>query len=455
MNLNSITMLLKSHLQKAHSNILCKQKWVATFKNRPLEKNYWNSLNTNTSMKLYATEKPFLHLYTTISRGHRLYSFQWASLVNVNNSRGSLIARFSQLRNQANFHTSNPRKAVPPVIIVILRPILKLFAMLLGRSLKKWWAKLTPAEKKAVIMNFSKKYAKYAGFSAVVSCGLGSTYYVTHLKEDPLTGRKRFIMFSENQIEQLANLERDQLVNAYGNEIVPITHPYYKRVVRVAHRLILANKDIIEVRKHEWEVTVVKSDEVNAFVLPNGSIFIFSGMLDLCLNDDQLGIVLGHEMSHCLLKHVTELLSQMHVLDLLLLIPIVFIWALLPSTLAALAHGIAEYWQSLRFQLPFNRKLEIEADTVGLMLAAKACFDVREASAFWAQMQMHDKSLPGAPKIEEWMSTHPSHENRRAILDSKMDEAIRVRDQHQCPALPRYDPRLRLGRAKPIIAFPW
>lgn len=59
-----------------------------------------------------------------------------------------------------------------------------------------------------------------------------------------------------------------QLVNAYGNEIVPITHPYYKRVVRVAHRLILANKDIIEVRKHEWEVTVVKSDEVNAFVLP-------------------------------------------------------------------------------------------------------------------------------------------------------------------------------------------
>lgn len=63
----------------------------------------------------------------------------------------------------------------------------------------------------------------------------------------------------------------------------------------------------------------------------------------------------------------------MHVLDLLLLIPIVFIWALLPSTLAALAHGIAEYWQSLRFQLPFNRKLEIEADTVGLMLAAKVC----------------------------------------------------------------------------------
>ena len=71
----------------------------------------------------------------------------------------------------------------------------------------------------------------------------------------------------------------------------------------------------------------------------------------------------------------TEMLSQMHILDLLLL-PIVFIWALLPSSLAALAHGMAEYWQSLRFRLPFSRKLEIEADTVGLMLAAKVCSQV-------------------------------------------------------------------------------
>lgn len=78
-----------------------------------------------------------------------------------------------------------------------------------------------------------------------------------------------------------------------------------------------------------------------------------------------------------------------------------------------------------------STKVPLSFYNLELLTFSQACFDVREASAFWAQMQMHDKSLPGAPKIEEWMSTHPSHENRRAILDSKMDEAIRVRDQHQ------------------------
>merc|ERR1712107_660960 len=69
----------------------------------------------------------------------------------------------------------------------------------------------------------------------------------------------------------------------------------------------------------------------NAFVLPSGNIFVFSGMLDLCKNDDQLAVVLGHEMAHSVIGHTAEKLTRTSVIQSALLLPMALLWAALPN----------------------------------------------------------------------------------------------------------------------------
>ena len=99
---------------------------------------------------------------------------------------------------------------------------------------------------------------------------------------------------------------------------------------------------------------------------------------------------------------------------------------------------------------PYSRMLETEADIVGLQLAAKACFDVRETSAFWHKMAIIEKTEGiqfqsddiKIPMNIEFLSTHPSHKSRYLYLDSIMEESIKLRNSNNCPQLPLYDPRL-------------
>ena len=86
--------------------------------------------------------------------------------------------------------------------------------------------------------------------------------------------------------------------------------------------------------------------------------------------------------------------------------------------------------------LPKRRKIETEADIVGLKLAAKACYDIREGSAFWMKMA----ALEQKTVISE-LSTHPSNSSRSELMDSYMDEMIKLMECHNCPKLSDKDPR--------------
>ncbi|XP_043189319.1 metalloendopeptidase OMA1, mitochondrial-like [Amphibalanus amphitrite] len=90
--------------------------------------------------------------------------------------------------------------------------------------------------------------------------------------------------------------------------------------------------------------------------------------------------------------------------------------------------------------LPHSRALETEADEVGLHLAARACFDVREASAFWAKMSMK-KELAGEADVLDWLSTHPADASRREGIDQRIPELERVRALCRCHPMPERDPR--------------
>ncbi|TRY66742.1 hypothetical protein DNTS_033081, partial [Danionella cerebrum] len=246
---------------------------------------------------------------------------------------------------------------------------------------------------------------------------IGSIFFFTHLDESPLTGRTRLLVFSRENFRELAQITANGYMEEFKDSMVSPSDPRHQVVEKVVQILTQRNQDIAEISSVSWVVHVVDSPTMNAFILPNGEIFVFTGMLDAVKDIHQLSFILGHEMAHALIGHSAEQASLSHVVELLSLVLLTAIWAICPrDSLALLGHWVQNKLVQFLFDRPFSRKLEAEADQVGLQLAAKACADVRAGPVFWEQMELYDH-LRGEPSIPEWLSTHPSHQNRVKQLD--------------------------------------
>ncbi|XP_073861832.1 metalloendopeptidase OMA1, mitochondrial isoform X4 [Macaca fascicularis] len=228
----------------------------------------------------------------------------------------------------------------------------------------------------------------------------------------------------------------------FKNDMLTEKDARYLAVKEVLCHLIECNKDIPGISQINWIIHVVDSPINNAFVLPNGQMFVFSGLLKSVTDIDQLSFLLGHEIAHAVLGHAAEKAGMVHFLDFLGMIFLTMIWAICPrDSLALLGQWIQSKLQEYMFNRPYSRKLEAEADKIGLLLAAKACADIRASSVFWQQMEFVD-SLHGLPKMPEWLSTHPSHGNRVEHLDRLIPQALKIREMCNCPPLSKPDPRL-------------
>ncbi|KAM6962450.1 metalloendopeptidase OMA1, mitochondrial [Aplochiton taeniatus] len=266
-------------------------------------------------------------------------------------------------------------------------------------------------------------------------------FFLTHLDESPVTGRMRLLVFSRENYMELAAITSQGYMEEFAEQLVPEQDPRHQVVQRVVQHLAQRNQDIPEVSSVPWCVHVVQSPTVNAFVLPNGKVFMFTGMLEAVADIHQLTFILGHEMAHAVMGHSAEQASMSHVIDFLSLILLTAIWAVCPrDSLAVLGQWIQGKLVQFLFSRPYSRKLEAEADQVGLQMAAKACADVRAGPVFWQQMELTDQ-LTGEPTIPEWLSTHPSHRNRVTQMDRLIPQALELRESCDCPALPATDPR--------------
>jgi len=126
-----------------------------------------------------------------------------------------------------------------------------------------------------------------------------------------------------------------------------------------------------------------------------------------------------------------------------MVIPLGALWAIFPSDITAgLAHLVTKMVNTLLMELPHSRFIEHEADQVGLILAAKACFDVRHCLVLWDKMTLMSSGLQGMEDLNlEWLSTHPSHDKRQQQLEELLPAAMSVRDKLGCYRLPFYDPK--------------
>jgi predicted Zn-dependent protease len=165
---------------------------------------------------------------------------------------------------------------------------------------------------------------------------------------------------------------------------------------------------------YAWDYKLVQDDNINAFCLPGGKIVVYTGILPVTKDEAGLAVVLGHEISHALLNHGQQSMSQDLASQLGMLAVLLGAQALGLSENAQMA-TLVVYQLANQFgaELPFSRKNESEADEYGLYLMSIAGYNPDAAAPFWERMK-----AAGAGSNAEFFSTHPSPDNRIKNLQS-------------------------------------
>ncbi len=232
---------------------------------------------------------------------------------------------------------------------------------------------------------------------------------------NPETGEAHRVGMSETQEGRLGLQSYQQVLS---EEHVVNSGPEVDLVKRVASRLAGATGDAA--KNFEWAVSVVQSDQVNAFCLPGGKIVVYTGILPVAEGEAGLATVMGHEMAHATSRHGSQRMLQSQLMQAGMMGAQMSVSDLdynQQRTVIALLGGAAQYGAIL----PFSRGHETEADRLGLTYMARAGYDPREAIEFWKRM-----SKGGGQKPPEFASTHPSDGSRIANLERLMPEAVKI-----------------------------
>jgi len=229
---------------------------------------------------------------------------------------------------------------------------------------------------------------------------------------NPLTGRSQFIFMPETQIDQMG-------LHAFSalKQQKPISHN--GKFNQFAH--CIANA-ITQQTGGQWEVVVFQDKSLNAFALPGNKIGVYSGLIKMVDNQDQLAAVIGHEIGHVLSHHSNERASQQMAINQGMGILQQSALGQNPTTLSLLGLG-AQYG----VLMPFSRTQESEADVIGQDLMARAGFDPRQSIYLWQKME---QASQGREPVE-FMSTHPSHATRIQELQQRMPQAMALFQQAQ------------------------
>jgi predicted Zn-dependent protease len=223
------------------------------------------------------------------------------------------------------------------------------------------------------------------------------------------------------QVEGSANQQYAQLLKQARekNALAPDDHPEVIRLRAIAQRLIPHSYEWNpRARDWRWEINLIGSAQINAFCMPGGKIAFYHGILDkLQLNDDEVAMVMGHEIAHALREHARERMGKSEATNVL---------ASIGSALASayfkvdpnVTDAVAKQGANL-LSLKFSREDETEADLVGMELAARAGFDPRSGVSLWQKMSAANKNAP-----PQWLSTHPSGSTRIKDIETNLPKVL-------------------------------
>ena len=212
-----------------------------------------------------------------------------------------------------------------------------------------------------------------------------------------------------------------------SSKIVNVKQSTDARLVkRVGDRVIAAVKKFYQdkgiadkLEAFNWEVNLVDDEEVNAWCMPGGKIVVYTGLLPISKTEEGLAVIIGHEISHALLQHGNQRMSQ-GLLQLFGELAVEIAIANKPEETHNVFLDAYGAGTELAILLPFSRKHELEADRYGLIFAAIAGYNPEEAIPLWERMGKASED-----DIElEFLSTHPSGSKRIHEFKKMMPEAL-------------------------------
>ena len=215
------------------------------------------------------------------------------------------------------------------------------------------------------------------------------------------------------QVETAAQQQYAQMLReAQGaNALVAASDPQMQRLRYIAARMVPFTPACNErARQWRWEVNLLNSKQINAFCMPGGKIAFYTGILQqLQLNDDEVAMIMGHEVAHALLEHARERMAKSGGTELAL-----------RGAAALFGLGnlgdLAAQGATQLLSLKFGRQDESEADSLGLLLAARAGYDPAAGISLWQKMG----KATGGKAPPQWLSTHPAGEARIRDIQSKL-----------------------------------
>jgi len=260
---------------------------------------------------------------------------------------------------------------------------------------------------------------------SILAVFISAAFFIACSK-NPITGRNQAKLVSEAELQQMATqqyqqfLSTNKVVSSSVNRDAEMVKRVGQRVTRAVTEYVtqLGKPDLLN--GYSWEYNLVEDPAANAWCMPGGKIVVYTGLLPITQNEAALAAVMGHEVAHAVLTHGNERVSQ-GLINQGLGTALSIALSNQPSTTQNIfmtAYGVGSQVGVL---LPFSRKHELEADRYGMIWMASAGYNPQEAINLWTRMQ----SASGGNKPPEFLSTHPSEENRINQLKKYLPEAMK------------------------------
>ena len=265
-------------------------------------------------------------------------------------------------------------------------------------------------------LNMIRKISFIFLFSAlIISCS-----------QNALTGKSQLTLLPESELQTMATqqyqqfLSTNKVVSTSNNRDLEMVRRVGQRITRAVETYYSQKGLSDKLQGFKWEYNLVDDKAVNAWCMPGGKIVVYTGILPVTQNEAALAAVMGHEVSHALLQHGNQRMSQ-GILQQLGGVALSVAVANKPSETQNLFLGAYGAGSQLGILLPFSRKNELEADQYGLIWTAMAGYNPQEAIGLWERMEQ----LSNGQKPPEFLSTHPSEGRRIAQLQKFMPEALK------------------------------
>ncbi len=225
------------------------------------------------------------------------------------------------------------------------------------------------------------------------------------MAQGPTVLKPGFNLFSKQQDVQLGQ-ETAALVR---KNVTEVKDPVLTAYVNAVGRRLMASREAAE-SGFPFTFEVVADPAINAFALPGGPMFINTGLLKAVDNEAQLAAVMGHEMSHVILRHGTNQVSKANLIE----IPLALAGELTNSS--SLMGQLTQWGINLGTSsvlLKFSRTAESQADLMGSHLMAEAGYDPMQMAKFFEKLNAQTGSAI------EFLSDHPNPENRSHAIEQE------------------------------------